>query len=466
MSAKPKTLRLLKGRWVLPVDREPITNGAVLIKGERVKSVLTREEFEEAVSRPELTVEDFGEAIILPGLINLHTHLEYSALKGLAPDLNFFSWVRALIAASSAWAPDDWAASALTGVRAALLSGTTCLVENSYTGLSARFLAHAGLRAVVGLELFGVNQETAPEQFANWLKKLDSVKEGADQSLKEALAEKRIKLAVAPHAPYTVCPALWRLADQWALEEKSMVLAHVAESPEECQWFGHGNQVVDGHLSFAFGRIPSYKGDPVALAAQWRGQNHSPVAHLNEARLLNERLLATHCVEIDDDDARLLSAHRTGLAHCPRSNARLRNGHAPINTYQENRLAFGFGTDSLASSDDLSLLAEARFAIALHRAINPELNFGARQAIEHLTLKAAQCLHMEGEIGSLTANKKADIVVFEVAHALSAREIAPQHDPFDLLIYGDGQLIASFVDGKEIFNRAQSASESTLVSGR
>jgi 5-methylthioadenosine/S-adenosylhomocysteine deaminase len=351
-------------------------------------------------------------------------------------------------------------------VQAALLSGTTCVVENSYTGLSARFLAHSGLRAVVGLELFGVNQETAPEQWANWLRKLASVKEGADQSLKQALAEKRIMLAVAPHAPYTVCPALWQLADRWAQEKGSMVLAHVAESPEECQWFMHGNEVVDGHLQFAFGRIPSYKGDPVFLADQWRGQNHSPVAHLNEAKLLNERLLATHCVEIDERDARLLSAHQTGLAHCPRSNARLRNGSAPMSTYLENDLAFGFGTDSLASCDDLSPLAEARFAIALHRANHPEMSFGARQAVEHLTLKAAKCLRMDGEIGSLTSNKQADIVVFEVGHALSAREIAPQHDPFDLLIYGDCQLIASFVNGQEIFNRAESAPEESLVSGR
>jgi len=446
----PSTTRLIKAAIILPIEGPPLKEGALLLKEDRIEACLSASDLVLLKDSHEIPVYEFGNAIVCPGLINLHTHLEYSLLRAHQAGLGFMPWLKSLIEATRGWHEKTWRLSADLGVAAVLKAGTTCVVENSYAGYSLESLAQAGLRAVVGLELFGVNQDTASDQWQRWLAKLAMVKAKASPTLAACLADKRMKLTVAAHAPYTVCPALWSIAKKWASDNDQIVLAHVAESQNECRWFQTADPELDSHLAFAFGSIPTYKGDAVEACRSWRKGGQTPVQHLENYHLLDEKLLVAHAVQINDADAEILSRRAVSIAHCPRSNSRLRNGVAPLELFCKHKLQFGLGTDSLASNDDLDLLAEARFAVALKRALSPESRFDAKAALEAVTIKAARSIHMDSEIGSFLPGKKADLAVFDFSGDDKASDLATKCDPYELLLYGQCKLKALLVDGQQV----------------
>jgi 5-methylthioadenosine/S-adenosylhomocysteine deaminase len=446
----PSQTTLLKTGILLPIEGPPIINGALLLKEGRIEACLSKKEIAALEENPTISVYDFSDSIILPGLINLHTHLEYSLLKGHNASAKFFPWIKSLQAETRNWEQDTWLYSADLGARAARAAGTTCVVDNSYAGVSAQAIAQVGLRAVVGLEVFGVNQETAPTQWASWLEKRAKLVAGASPLLKALLSNKTIRLTVATHAPYTVCPALWFLAKQWAADNGETVLCHAAETENERRWFASDDEEIDALLTYSFGRIPAYKGDPVLSAKVWRKGAQSPIEHLDCYSLLDDKLLVAHAVKITETDAAILAKRGVSIAHCPRSNSRLRNGVAPIDLFYRHQLQFGLGTDSLASGDDLDLLAEARFAVGVHRALNPESTFNARQALEAITLGAARAIHMDTEIGSLSPGKRADLAVFSFSEGGQASDLANKRDPYELLVHGQCKLNSLFVDGHQV----------------
>jgi cytosine/adenosine deaminase-related metal-dependent hydrolase len=446
----PSQTALIKASIILPMEGLPIKRGAVLLKDGRIQACLDESELPQVKETGEMIVYDFPDAIVSPGLINLHTHLEYSLLKAHNASLAFIPWIKSLQEATRAWDEETWRFSAYLGVTAALKAGTTCLVENSYAGFSAEAIAKAGLKAVIGLEVFGVNQETAGEQWARWLEKLAKVKANASETLSRDLSEKKIRLTVAAHAPYTVCPALWLMAKEWAADNDEIVLAHAAESENECRWFASQDPELDALLAYSFGKVPTYKGDPVLASKAWRKSGQTPVQHLENYHLLDEKLLVAHAVQISEADAKILAKRGVKIAHCPRSNSRLRNGLAPIDLFSEHDLTFGLGTDSLASCDDLDPLSEARFAIGVQRALNRQSTFAARQALEAVTIKAAKAIGMDSQIGSLLPGKKADLAVFKISEDKRTSDLATNLDPYELLVHGQCKLTALFIDGREV----------------
>jgi len=441
---------LLKAKFILPMAGPPIVNGGLLLRDGRIEATLSEQQVAAQLGGAELRLFDLAQSIVSPGFINAHTHLDYSLLQGHNASANFIAWIKSLQETSRSWDPDTWQHSAAAGVKAAAATGTTCLVDNSYAGVSAQSISEAGLRALLGLELFGVNEETALAEWTRWLAKRQKLIESASPKLAADLASQKIRLTVSAHAPYTVCPALWTLAKQWALENEQIVLAHAAESENERRWFASDDAELNELLTFSFGRIPDYKGDPVSCTKTWRKGGHSPVEHLDFYKLLSDKLLVAHAVQISASDAQLLAKHGVSVAHCPRSNSRLRNGVAPIDLYRRNRLKFGLGTDSLASADSLDMLDEARFAVAVQRALYPSSTFGAQQALEAITIEAARAIHMDTEIGSLVAGKRADFAVFAFAENEKASDLATKNDPYDLLLHGQCRLSSLFVDAQQV----------------
>jgi cytosine/adenosine deaminase-related metal-dependent hydrolase len=450
----PSQATLLKASMILPIEGLPISNGALVLKEGLIEACLTQSELARwegsALVPMPVPVIDFGEAIISPGLINLHTHLEYSLLKARHTSLSFFPWVKSLQEVSRVWNEDTWRLSAELGVKAARDAGTTLIVDNSYCGASASAIAKAGLKALIGLEVFGVNQQTASDQWSKWLEKLAHVQVKADPELSKAIFEKRIQFTVATHAPYTVCPALWSFAQAWAADHDRIVLAHVAETGNECQWIcGHDGE-IDAFLASSFGSIPSYKGDPILCSKAWRKGGQSSVEHLDSYHLLDQKLLVAHAVHVNDPDVSILAERGVAIAHCPRSNSRLRNGCAPVGLFRQYNLTFGLGTDSLASVEDLNLLSEAQFTVALQRTLDRDSTFNARQALEAVTIGAARAIHLDSEIGSLAKGKRADLAIFSLPEGLSASDLATKYDPYELLVHGQCKLNSLFVDGKQI----------------
>ncbi len=435
--AKTHTSTFLAARWILPIDSEPVENGVVELADGKIRAVESRTQFakRQVAERP----TDYGEAVIMPGLINMHTHVDYSALRRFDTDSGMFQWIGGLVAAASKWSPDQWHASAELGVRELALAGTTCVADSSFTGTAAAHaLSSIGLRGVIGLELFGSNSAQSERAFDLWLSK----REALEASLsKYAGAQETIQLTVSPHAPYTVCPALWTLAVKWAWQANLPVLCHLSESLEECRWIASDSKEVESFLSKFDPNFALNKRDGLA----WKGQGRTPVEHLEHHRLLTDTTVAAHAVHLSDRDIRLLSTHRVKVAHCPRSNARLRNGIAPLSRLLKAGVSVSFGTDSLASTDSLDVLAEARFGWNLHRAIDPAFDFGAREALYSLTLGAARALNLDSKIGSIEPGKEADLAVFSLDSGGDAAR-----DPYSALLYGQPALKDLYVRGRQI----------------
>ncbi len=415
----------------------------------------------------EYPFEDFGLSIILPGLINLHAHLEYSALRCFNTEDILFDWIKSLMCNVRSWTEADFRSSARSGLRWLAASGTTCVVDSSYTGQAAHAIAECGLRGVVGLELFGSAEKQAQNIWGRWLEKRESLLTAnqeteaaglpraeaahatqaclrAGSSLAQALDDGRVSLTVAPHAPYTVCPSLMRLAVDWAQSQNQPVLVHLSESKNERDWFCRGDAILD---AFFLGLPGSAREDVASLSGRAGGL--SPVRHLSRHNLLGPWLIAAHCVHLDDEDIALLGSNQVKVAHCPRSNARLGNGMAPIGKLLAAGVELGFGTDSAASCDDLDVLSEARFAWNLQRAVNPSNLLSAQNAIWRLTQGAAEILGLGDVIGSLKEGKAADIAIFAIpeVHASALER------PFDLLVYGKPRLCDLYVNGRKVVNK-------------
>ncbi len=452
LEIKPDS-QLLTARWVLPVVGNAIQDGAVIFGNGAIEAVCPQSTLADLLG-PETLLKlsyrrkDYGNAVIMPGFINLHTHLDYSLLPGLDGQCGQFAWMKDLVGRASYWSADQWFQSARYGAEQAALSGTTCVVDSSFTGNSAKALAEVGLRGIVGLELFGSNEELAEPIWSQWRQRLQTFVDGANGAARSSLAQNLIQLTVAPHSPYLVSPRLWQRATEWANSEKLPLMAHVAESAQECQWIESGNEEVDDYLRFitrlfAEGAtsLKSYQYLRSERDRSWRGLGLSPVGHLHKHRLLNEKLLAVHAVHVNDEDIALLARNHVSIVHCPRSNSYLGNGLLPLAKMRAAELAVGFGTDSLASCDDLDVWQEFRYARAMHRAELPDFHFSDAEGIFSVTLGAAQMIGLDQQIGSLQAGKRADIAVFQNEE----RELL---EPLTIFFHGRSRLCDLFVDGK------------------
>ncbi|HEY9791119.1 MAG TPA: amidohydrolase family protein [Candidatus Obscuribacterales bacterium] len=438
MSSVSTATRLLTARWVLPISAAPVENGGIEIAGDHIVAIHSAEQLKHRLDQlgdsPIAKVEDFGKAIIVPGLINLHTHVEWTGQELVDTQLPLFEWIPTLVKFSKAWSVEDFLTSAASGVRRIAGSGTTCILDSSYSGQAAVAMTAAGLRGVVAMELFGIVESEAESTWNKWLQRREQLMENAKIS-------DLIKVSVAPHAPYTVAPALLRKAVDWASDQGMPWTLHLAESASEFNWIQSGDAALDGFVK-KMHVLP--EGDVEKIP--FRNCGKTPVQHLDHARLLDPCLVAAHAVQLTDADVATLAARRVKVAHCPRSNARLRNGAARLRRLMEAGITVGFGTDSAASTDDLDVLAEARFAFNLARALDPQFPFQSKHAIEALTIEAAKAIGMSDLIGSLDKGKQADIAIFNIVSDGPWAE----KSPYDALLYGNVQLQELFVSGRKV----------------
>src|ERR1041385_4441806 len=217
---------IYSARWVLPVSAPPIENGAVAVEGQRIAGVGP---YAEIVERfPEFRVETFGEAVILPGLINTHTHLELTAMRGYLENEegDFFAWLRKLtIARLERMTPDDIRVSATWGACEAVRAGITCVGDASDAAMSSMLaLQDVGLRGVVFQESFGPDPRLAQENFAKLQTKVAELRK---------IENELVRVGVSPHAPYTVCRPQLELIAEFAIDEGLPLMMHAAESAAE-----------------------------------------------------------------------------------------------------------------------------------------------------------------------------------------------------------------------------------------
>ena len=416
-------------RWVVPVAASPFADGAVAVEGARIAAVGPRAEV--CARFPDARITDFGAAALMPGLVNCHSHLELTVMRGFLEDVesDFFAWLRKLTSARLfRMTAADLRVSATWGAIEAARAGVTTLGDaSSAAAASINALRDVGLRGTVFQEVFGHDARMAGEK---WAKSRDQI---------EALhnhATELVRVGISPHAPYTVSAPLLELITDYALAKRMPVMMHAAESAAES-------------LLLHEGRGP-FAEDYARRGIEWRAPCVSPIRYLAQVGVLRARPLLAHCIRVDDADIELLGAAGASVAHCPQSNAKLGHGHAPYHKFVA--LRHGLGTDSVASNNACDLLAEARAAVLMGRAAAPEAlhTLTAQQALYDATLGGARALGYEEQTGALAAGLQADVIAVRLdgAHQL------PVHDPVSALIFASSgrDCIFTMVAGREIFH--------------
>ncbi len=379
-------LTLLTARYVYPVTAASITDGAVAVAGERILAVGPAAVLTDRY--PGARRADLGEAALLPAAINAHTHLELTALEdAIPPDLDMAAWILALLRARGALDDAALRASAAEGVRRSLASGVAAVGEICSAGQSVGPIVESGLRGVVYYELLSGDPARADETLARGQAQLARWRAEYPGAL--------VRFGISLHAPYTVSAPLFERASAWARAEGIPVSIHAAESPAETQWLRDRSGPIRDTLYATLGLSPDLE-----VAA-----GRSPMRYLSERGALDPQTLLAHGVQVDADDLALLAASGAAVAHCPRSNTRLRNGRLPWAAYRAAGVRLALGTDSLASSPSLSVWDEAAYAANLHtRAAEPPTPV---ELLRLATLGGADALGLVDDLGSLEPGKLA-----------------------------------------------------------
>lgn len=428
--------KLICARWVLPISSPVIEDGAVAMRGGKIEAVGRRQELSERYR--DATVEDFGEAAILPGLVNAHTHLELTAMRGFldAHDLDFTAWLQKLtVARAERMTDEDIATSATLGVMEALRSGVTTVADAATNGVAvARTLRSTGIRAIVYQESFGPDPRVAEERAQELAAMVSRAREFADE---------RVTIGISPHAPYSVsAPQLSRLG-ALAHTENLPVMMHAAESADEVA-FLHDS-------SGRFGDGLRHRG------IEWQNAGCSTITHLERNGILGTRPLLAHCVTVDADDIQLLARSGAGVAHCPKSNAKLGHGVAPLAELLEAGVPVGLASDSVASNNLVDLFEEARFALfqsrIRERGTEREGMLDAEVALNLVTLGGARALGIDRQIGSLEPGKQADLV----AVSLNGAHQRPVYDPMSTLVFATraADVVWTMIGGDELYRNGR-----------
>ena len=367
-------LRIRAGR-VHPVTAPPIEDGAVLVNAAgRIAAVGPHTHIP---TPPDAETREFREGILVPGLVNCHTHLELTHLAGRNAEPEFAQWIRRIRELKDATPSEAFDAAAARGVKDCWSRGVTCVAETGSTGAVMRALHELGGRGIVYQEVFGPD-------LANLARSMAELEVAVSQLRR--LATSQLRIGVSPHAPYTVSAPLYEAVAGFARRERLPVAVHLAESKEESQF------VRDGTGPFA--DAWRARGIPV------EPHGCAPVEYLRRLGLLGAGTLCVHCVQVDQRDVAILAAAGAAIAHCPRSNRTHGHGPAPLGAFRTAGLRVGLGTDSVVSVADLDLWAEAAAA-----------GLEGADALRALTLDGARALRWEREIGSLDVGKAADMAV-------------------------------------------------------
>ncbi len=397
-----------RASWVVPMSSPPIANGAVAVQGTRIIYVGA------ASGAPVGAVTDLGDAALMPGLVNVHTHLELTPFRHLLEGLDFAQWIRTLttLRRTALSDPADLACGARVGIAEGLLRGITTFADTSDTATPVvEALREMGVRGVVYKEVFGPD----PKQCATSL-----------QGLRDAVRALRqretadVRIGVSPHAPYSVSKALYAATAEFALSDGLPMAVHLAESAFE------EDLVVRGEGPYAE-NWRSRGIDPAGARAR------SSVALLHEAGALRAKPVVIHAVRVDAADIALLASHDCAIAHCPVSNARFGHGIAPLTAMLDAGLRVGIGTDSVASNNRMDVLDESRLAHLMACTQTRSWRaLPAARALWHATAGGAAALRLWDGLGTLSAGAPADLCAFPL-DGLAAMPVA---DVCDALVHG------------------------------
>ena len=384
-----------------------IENGAVAVCGDTITAVGPAADVETRFARE--TIDAAG-GIIMPGLINTHTHAAMTLFRGLADDLPLMTWLNDhIFPAEALLDPDKVHAGTLLACAEMILAGTTCFCDMYlFEAAVARAAKSAGMRAVVGEVLYDFpSPNYGPiEKGFDYTSRL--IETWHDDPL--------VTIAVEPHSPYLCAPDLLTEAADIAREHRVPLVIHLSETHSEV----HDIQEKYGT---------------------------TPVGHLANLGLLGTNLLACHCVVLSDADMDLLQQHDVKVSHNPESNMKLASGVCPVTDLVKRGVCIGLGTDGCSSNNNLDLFAEMDMAAKLHKAsrLDPTV-MDAATVLRMATIDGARALGLDHITGSIETGKKADIIVIDT----DKPHLTPMYHPVSHLVYavGGSDVSASVVNGR------------------
>ena len=407
---------LINARWVLPVAPKfkTLENYALAIDHGRIIDLLPIEEAAEKYSARHII--ERPEHIVMPGLINAHTHIAMSLFRGLADDLPLMTWLNDHIwpAEASQVNPDFMRLGTQLGIAEMLKSGTSCFHDMYfYPDVVAQTASDLGMRATVGMIVIDF-----PSAWAN---DADEYFEKGLQVSDDYKTDPLISTVFAPHAPYTLNDENFRRVVTTATELEKPIHLHLHETEFE-----------------------------VSDSIEKTGVR--PMQRMENLGVLSPDLIAVHMTQLTDEEIQTLAINRVNVVHCPESNMKLASGFCPVDKLIKAGVNVALGTDGAASNNDHDMLGEMRSAAMLAKVVAKDATaVNAQTAIEMATINGAKALGLADQIGSLEIDKWADICCID----LSPLNTQPVHNPVSQIVYAANasQVSDVWVAGKHLLNQ-------------
>lgn len=414
---------LIHGKSIIPVNASAenssdknsrlLANCSIAIQNGRILDILPSSEAAKKYSS-ESTL-DYDHHIIIPGLINAHTHAAMTLFRGLASDLHLMEWLENHIwPAEQKWVNEDFVQlGSQLAIAEMLRGGVTCFNDMYFFAeTTAQVATKSGIRAHIGMILLDFPTQyakDADEYFSKGLALHDQFK-----------AHPLVKCTFAPHAPYTVSNAPLERVAMLANELELPVHMHLHETQDE-------------------------------IAQSIEQFKARPLQRLHNIGLVNSGLLAVHMTHLEDQEINLLAETNTNVIHCPQSNLKLASGFCPVQNLREKNINVALGTDSCASNDDQDMLSEIHSAALLAKGVaNNAAALPAYDALRCATINAAIALGVDQDTGSLEIGKSADLTIIDV----NTLEAQPMYDPVGHVVYATqrNQVSDVWVAGKQLLS--------------
>ncbi len=401
---------LIKNGWVLTVDPQDtlIERGAVAVSADRIVEVGTEDAL--TASYKAAKTIDAQEGIIMPGLVNAHTHAAMTCFRGLADDLPLMTWLNDYIfPAEAKLTPDIVYQGTRLACSEMILSGTTTFCDMYlFEEAAAQAAKEVGLRAVVGEVIYDFPSPNYGPVEEGLKYTEDLIEKWRDDPL--------ITIAVEPHSPYVCSPELLQKARAIADRNGVPMVIHLAETEREV-----------AEIKKKYGR--------------------TPVAHLADIGFLSPGLIADHCVVLTEEDMMLLKDSDVKVAHNPESNMKLASGIAPVPELLRHGITVGIGTDGCASNNNLDMFQEMDTVAKLHKVhtLDPTV-MDARTVVRMATIDGARVLGIGDTSGSLEEGKKADIIIIDIR----SPHLTPMYNVYSHLVYAvtGSDVVTAIVNGR------------------
>lgn len=419
-----------KSKWIISGDGNLFEDSVMVVEEGKIQGIYKESEFDKSSCKH---FRDYGNAVITPGFINLHNHLQYTDIQKIAPkgfkailkrcfsklkkkyylgDVkknSFVYKIGELLSEYFIMSRAEKQKSFTDGMIQSILAGTTTLVQLSKETKYFEILNKFPVKTYLFFELFSDSRESSKEEFRTIQKKIDKFLKNKSENT---------FIGLAPHSICSVHKRLFKTLAKYCKKNNLLMTLRIGESQEEMDWLRHGFSDID--VLNAFTGLSKF--EPYLKGV-------SPVNYLLGLGVINKRLIASHCEFLSEDDLKLLSENNVSLAYCPRSNEMVHGKTLPFDVvlkYFNNN--FGFGTNSLAFNKSLSLLDEVQAASGG--------NIDTLEAIKYLTLVPAKILRLDNITGSLTLGKDADFCVFPLKDGEDFNAILKMENPTQVYIKG------------------------------